>query len=83
MAPSVKISKPIERHDVGDTSAPLADYFFISGIESSQVYDERTQPAPPTTSVEDTIAEDETIDTKQNGRPGTPGSPTENGKRRS
>lgn len=26
------------------SSAPLADYFFISGIESSQVYDERTQP---------------------------------------
>lgn len=26
------------------SSAPLADYFFISGIESSQVYDERAQP---------------------------------------
>ncbi|KAF1960259.1 DENN-domain-containing protein [Byssothecium circinans] len=27
-----------------DASPPLADFFFISGIESSQVYDERSQP---------------------------------------
>jgi len=53
------------------SSAPLADYFFISGIESSQVYDERTQPngssivtaplaAPP---VDETIEEDRALET--------------------
>jgi hypothetical protein len=53
------------------SSAPLADYFFISGIESSQVYDERAQPngssivtsplaAPP---VDETIEEDRALET--------------------
>ena len=50
------------------SSAPLADYFFISGIESSQVYDERLQPnsvvsplaSPP---VDETIEEDRALET--------------------
>lgn len=52
-------------------TAPLADYFFISGIESSQVYDERAQQngiglvtsplaAPP---VDETIEEDRALET--------------------
>lgn len=51
--------------------APLADYFFISGIESAQVYDERAQPngialsssplaTPP---VDETIEEDRALET--------------------
>jgi hypothetical protein len=54
-----------------DATAPLADYFFISGIESSQVYDERahqngasivTSPlaSPP---VDETIEEDRALET--------------------
>lgn len=50
------------------SNAPLADYFFISGIESSQVYDERLQPSgivsplasPP---VDETIEEDCALET--------------------
>ena len=56
------------------SSAPLADYFFISGIESSQVYDERSQPAaltslssplsaPPPLDVDETIEEDRALET--------------------
>lgn len=53
------------------TSAPLADYFFISGIESSQVYDERSQPtglisplsSPPPVDVDETIEEDRALET--------------------
>ncbi|KAK5127639.1 hypothetical protein LTR85_006980 [Meristemomyces frigidus] len=66
----------------GDTSAPLADYFFISGIESSQVYDE-ADTSPPPAPVEDTIEEDKALDTSNSNRPTTPGSPTEAAKRRS
>lgn len=52
------------------TSLPLADYFFISGIESSQVYDERAQSngavgvplaQPP---VDETIEEDCALETE-------------------
>lgn len=51
------------------SSIPLADYFFISGIESSQVYDERAQAnctggsslaQPP---VDETIEEDRALET--------------------
>ncbi|KAH7094763.1 AEX-3 domain-containing protein [Paraphoma chrysanthemicola] len=53
------------------SSAPLADYFFISGIESSQVFDERAQQngssivtsplaTPP---VDETIEEDRALET--------------------
>ncbi|TKA73102.1 hypothetical protein B0A55_04845, partial [Friedmanniomyces simplex] len=68
-----------------DTAAPLADYFFISGIESSQVYEERTisAVAPPAAPVEDTIDEDRELETSNEPRPTTPGSPTETAKRRS
>lgn len=56
------------------SSAPLADYFFISGIESSQVYDERSQPnvlsslssplsSPPPVDVDETIEEDRALET--------------------
>jgi hypothetical protein len=52
------------------SSTPLADYFFISGIESAQVYDERTHQSssivtsplaqPP---VDETIEEDRALET--------------------
>ncbi|KAG9190685.1 hypothetical protein G6011_08773 [Alternaria panax] len=51
------------------SSTPLADYFFISGIESSQVYDERTQNNGIVTSplaqppVDETIEEDRALET--------------------
>ncbi|KAJ9619539.1 hypothetical protein H2203_008317 [Taxawa tesnikishii (nom. ined.)] len=68
-----------------DTSSiPLADHFFIAGIESSQVYDDRI-PAPPSASppVDTTIDEDEALETNpRTPRPVTPSSP-EGGKRRS
>ncbi|KAK0947179.1 hypothetical protein LTR29_001462 [Friedmanniomyces endolithicus] len=68
-----------------DTSAPLADYFFISGIESSQVYEERTISAVslPAAPVEDTIDEDKALEISNGPRPTTPGSPAETAKRRS
>jgi hypothetical protein len=58
---------------VDASSAPLADYFFISGIESSQVYDERAYqqssalnglagPSPPV-DVDETIQEDLALET--------------------
>lgn len=60
------------------SNVPLADYFFISGIESTQVYDEREQrngtPAP---AVDETIEEDKPLSTES--RPTSP----ENGKRNS
>ena len=65
-----------KRTIVGDTSAPLADYFFISGIESSQVYDERLVTSPTPAPVEDTIEEDEALVTNHDNRPDTPTSPT-------
>ena len=87
MAPSKSSSTaaPQPATPTGDTSAPLADYFFISGIESTQVYDERTQPPPPTSAapVEDTIDEERALETHQDARPTTPGSPTDTAKRRS
>jgi hypothetical protein len=60
-----------------DVTPPLADYFFISGIESSQVYDERSQPkpnglstipspgltSPPPLDVDETIEEDRALET--------------------
>lgn len=56
------------------SSVPLADYFFISGIESSQVYDPRSQPtslnglssplsSPPPVDVDETIEEDLALET--------------------
>jgi hypothetical protein len=58
------------------SSAPLADYFFISGIESSQVYDERAQPnglssplVVPPVEVGETIEEDRALETDDIIRP--------------
>jgi hypothetical protein len=53
------------------SSLPLADYFFIAGIESTAIWDEKLaqnalQHAPP---VEDTIEEHTVLDTTANGRP--------------
>lgn len=51
------------------SSAPLADYFFICGIESSQVYDGRNQPNGLSTTlslpvdVDETIEEDRALET--------------------
>ena len=51
------------------SSIPLADYFFISGIESSQVYDDRAQSSSIVTSslaqpsVDETIEEDRALET--------------------
>lgn len=61
------------------TSNPLADFFFIAGIESSQIFDASNAtaaPAPPP--VEATIDEDTALvtDGATSPRPGTPGSPT-------
>jgi hypothetical protein len=59
-----------------DASPPLADYFFISGIESSQVYDERNHQSiglnslssqllspPQPVDVDETIEEDRALET--------------------
>src|ERR1700753_1979875 len=53
------------------TSLPLADYFFIAGIESSQIVDvEKLQANGLTTpKVEDTIEEHTVLETALNGRP--------------
>jgi hypothetical protein len=69
------------------SSAPLADYFFISGIESSQVYDERAQPngisivtsplaSPP---VDETIEEDRALETDSSRPTSQEGLPSANG----
>lgn len=59
---------PVSNHDA--SSAPLADYFFICGIESTQVYDERNPPivltsplASPPVEVDETIEEDRALET--------------------
>lgn len=60
---------PSSNHSADASSTPLADYFFISGIESSQVYDERNQPISIVTSplaqlpVGETIEEDRALET--------------------
>jgi hypothetical protein len=55
-----------------NSSIPLADYFFISGIESSQVYDDRAQPngvVVPPVDVDAIIEEDKALETESNIRP--------------
>jgi hypothetical protein len=60
---------PAPSSTADQSSTPLADYFFISGIESSQVYDERTQNNGIVTSplaqpsVDETIEEDRALET--------------------
>lgn len=84
MAPAKTNGSASHAASNGDTSAPLADYFFICGIESSQVWEEKQPVAAPAPAVEDTIDEDRELEIEVNGnRPTTPGSPTENGQRRS
>lgn len=66
--------------DNNASSVPLADYFFIAGIESSQVFDERTaQPTTLSPPVETTIEEDKALETEADSvtspRPSTPSSP--------
>ncbi|KAF2848948.1 DENN-domain-containing protein [Plenodomus tracheiphilus IPT5] len=69
------------------SSTPLADYFFISGIESSQVYDERAQPNSAVSSplaqppVDETIEEDRALETDSIRPTSQDGLP--NGRRRS
>ena len=78
MAPSLsKYSKQAETHHVVDTGAPLADYFFIAGIESSQIHDGKLASLGPPAPVEDTIEEDAALVTRSGNRPGTPGSLTD------
>jgi hypothetical protein len=72
------------------SSAPLADYFFISGIESSQVYDERTQqnggnmgPSPlASPPVDETIEEDRALETDSIRPTSQEGLPNGDGQRR-
>ncbi|KAK7568620.1 AEX-3 domain-containing protein [Phyllosticta citricarpa] len=49
---------------------PLADYFFISGIESSQVYDEQRSQGAAIAPTESTIQEDTALETDD--RPSSP-----------
>ncbi|KAF2863993.1 DENN-domain-containing protein [Piedraia hortae CBS 480.64] len=55
-----------------DISAPLADYFFIAGIESSQVYDGPAVAAAvlsaPSPQVKDIVDENRPVDTKTDGQ---------------
>lgn len=63
-------------------NVPLADYFFISGIESSRVVEDRSQlvtVASPT--LDATIEEDQTLDTAPNGT--SPSPESESARRRS
>ena len=60
-----------------DTSAPLADYFFICGVESTQVYDEKADAFSPAGPVEDTIDENTELETTSSNRPPTPTSPSQ------
>lgn len=90
MAPAKKSNNASSSQSTSDTSAPLAEYFFIAGIESSQVYDEKAAAAAAAASqaaqpVEDTIDEDRELEFENlnNGRPTTPGSPTDTVHRRS
>jgi hypothetical protein len=59
------------------TSVPLADYFFISGIESTQIYDEREHAVASPPPVDETIEEDIALETDSitSPRPSTPTSP--------
>ncbi|KAL9063092.1 MAG: hypothetical protein Q9157_008429 [Trypethelium eluteriae] len=61
------------------SSVPLADYFFISGIESTQVLEDRQPPNASVAAVptEATIEEDTALETEDDPRPATPKSPKE------
>lgn len=59
-------------HDAGLTM-PLADYFFIAGIESSQITEEKVHTtglaSPPPEPVDETIEENEVLETDTSARP--------------
>ena len=61
------------------SSVPLADHFFIAGIESTQIYDERLNRVASPPPVEETIDEDVALETdtirEVNVRPESPASP--------
>jgi hypothetical protein len=61
-----------------ETESPLADYFFIAGIESSQVFDERLQTnraaSPGPAPVDTTIEENEVLETDTTRPPSSDGS---------
>jgi len=63
---------PARLPDVALTT-PLADYFFIAGIESSQVVEEKLHSSglasPPPEPVDETIEENEVLETDANLRP--------------
>lgn len=61
MAPSKAGKDAAGTHPSGDASAPLADYFFICGIEPAQVFDVQAMPASPAPA-EVTIEEDKELD---------------------
>ena len=55
-----------------EQSTPLADYFFIAGIESTQVFDEKLQPSGvASTQVDEVIQENAVLET-DGARPRTP-----------
>ncbi|KAL1623695.1 hypothetical protein SLS56_008144 [Neofusicoccum ribis] len=56
-------------------NVPLADYFFISGIESSQVYDAQRVNGAAVAPVESTIEEDAALEVEEEATP-TPPRPT-------
>jgi hypothetical protein len=62
---------PVKPAKDDHSSMPLADYFFIAGIESTQIFDEKIQQASglATPPCEDTIEEHSVLDTNLNGRP--------------
>lgn len=65
------------------SSVPLADHFFIAGIESTQIYDERLNRVSSPPPVEETIDEDVALETDtirdMSSRPETPASPNADG----
>lgn len=65
------------------SNVPLADHFFIAGIEPTQIYDERLHRVSSPPPVEETIDEDVALETDTlrdlNIRPDTPTSTGENG----
>jgi len=71
---------PVPPASADASSVPLADHFFIAGIESTQIYDERLNRVSSPPPVEETIDEDVALETdtirEVNIRPDTPASPT-------
>ncbi len=61
---------PIIANPFVQSSAPLADYFFICGIESAQIFEERVPVANgPGPQLDATIEEDRALETDATARP--------------